>query len=190
MGETDNLEEAQSSHRHTDYCHPELNQAFLIRIALALYDDRQRKTQEIQALERAIAGRLVQTPYLLLLSFPGINVVSAADFAGEMGPIEHYAHAKAITGRAGLRPSRYQSDRVDKANEPRTPSDPKGRTLRKAWRSLGSPTPDTAPWGHSPDIPVWRYGDRKNERGRFVQPIKLLSNSLIAPFSDGDVHRP
>ena len=57
-------------------------------------DDRQRKTQEIQALEREIAGRLVQTPYVLLLSFPGINVVSAADFAGEMGPIEHYANAK------------------------------------------------------------------------------------------------
>jgi len=89
-----------------------------LRIALALYDDRHRKTQEIQALERDIAGRLVQTPYVLLLSFPGINVVSAADFAGEMGPIEHYANAKSITGRAGLRPSRYQSDQVDKANGP------------------------------------------------------------------------
>jgi len=89
-----------------------------LRIALALYDDRLRKTQEIQALEREIAGRLVQTPYVLLLSFPGINVVSAADFAGEAGPIEHYANAKSITGRAGLRPSRYQSDQVDKANGP------------------------------------------------------------------------
>jgi transposase len=88
------------------------------RIALALYDDRRRKTQEIQALEREIAGRLVQTPYVLLLSFPGINVVSAADFAGERGPIEHYINAKSITGRAGLRPSRYQSDQVDKANGP------------------------------------------------------------------------
>jgi len=296
-----------------------------LRIALALYDDRQRKTQEIQALEGYIAGRLVHTPYVLLLSFPGINVVSAADFAGEMGPIEHYANARSITGRAGLRPSRYQSDQVDKANgplvrncnrslraailgiadnlivcnhhfqalatqwaaqgkdprhtrvkiglrfsriafqmvagrqvfrhpsiqgrhyildkltafhrvhdtvmvevlaickppsgtcrrgsmlpkpnrwvknsresrtataaarkcsaiscpscwrvwgsawynptsqgsrppphqvrEPRTPFVDKGRTLTKAWRSLGSPTPDTAPWGRSPDLPVWR----------------------------------
>jgi len=89
-----------------------------LRIALALYDDRQRKTQEIQALERDIAGRLVHTPYVLLLSFPGINVVSAADFAGEAGPIEHYLNAKSITGRAGLRPSRYQSDHVDLANGP------------------------------------------------------------------------
>jgi transposase len=89
-----------------------------LRIALALYDDRRRKTQDIQALEREIAGRLAQTPYVLLLSFPGINVVSAADFAGEMGPMEHYANPRSITGRAGLRPSRYQSDQVDKANGP------------------------------------------------------------------------
>jgi transposase len=55
---------------------------------------------------------------VLLLSFPGINVVSGADFAGEMGPITDYANPKSITGRAGLRPSRYQSDQVAKANGP------------------------------------------------------------------------
>lgn len=88
------------------------------RIALDLYDDRQRKTLEIQALEREIAGRLVHTPYVLLLSFPGINVVSAAEFAGEMGPITLYANSRTITGRAGLRPSRYQSDQVDRPNGP------------------------------------------------------------------------
>jgi transposase len=88
------------------------------RIALAYYRDRQQKTREILALERDLAGRLVQTPYVLLLSFPGINVVSAADFAGEAGPITDYANPKCITGRAGLRPSRYQSDQVDKANGP------------------------------------------------------------------------
>jgi hypothetical protein len=87
-------------------------------IALAYYRDRQQKSQEIQALEGDIASRLVQTPYILLLSFPGINVISAAEFAGEAGPIEHYANSKSITGRAGLRPSRYQSDKVDKANGP------------------------------------------------------------------------
>jgi transposase len=86
------------------------------RIALALDDDRRRKTREIQALERDIAGHLVHTPYVLLLSFPGVHVVSAADFAGEMGPIANYLNAKAITGRAGLYPSRYQSDRVDRAD--------------------------------------------------------------------------
>jgi transposase len=98
-----------------------------LAIALSYQRDRQQKTQEITALERDLAGRLAQTPYVLLLSFPGINVVSAADFAGEAGPIEHYANAKAITGRAGLRPSRYQSDQVDRAN---------GRLVRKCNRAL------------------------------------------------------
>jgi transposase len=97
---------------------PDLGAAAHRRFALALDDDRRHKTQEIQALERDIAAALARTPYVLLLSFPGVNVVSAADFAGEMGPIEHYANARAITGRAGLRPSRYQSDQVDKANGP------------------------------------------------------------------------
>jgi transposase len=98
-----------------------------LRIALALYDNRQRKTQEILALERELAGRLARTPYVLLLSFPGVNVVSAAEFAAEAGPMEHYATAKAITGRAGLRPARYQSDQVDKAD---------GRLIRNCNRSL------------------------------------------------------
>ena len=30
------------------------------------------------------------------------------------------------------------------------------KPLAEAWRSVGSPTPDTAAWGHSPDVPVWR----------------------------------
>jgi hypothetical protein len=85
---------------------------------LSLEEDRQRKSLEIQGLEREIASRLVRTPYVLLLSFPGINVVSAADFAGEMGPIGNYANSRCITGRAGLRPSRYQSDQVDRPNGP------------------------------------------------------------------------
>jgi transposase len=87
-------------------------------IALALDDDRQRKTQEIQALERDLAGRLARTPYVLLLSFPGIHIVTAAELAGEMGPIQFYASGRTITGRAGLYPSRYQSDAVDQANGP------------------------------------------------------------------------
>lgn len=97
------------------------------RIALALYEDRQRKTQEILALERDIAGRLVQTAYVLLLSIPGLNVVSTAEFAGELGPMTHYLNAKGITGRAGLRPARYQSNKVDKAD---------GRLVRNCNRAL------------------------------------------------------
>ncbi len=61
---------------------------------------------------RRPAGRLARTPYVLLMSIPGVNVVSAADYAAEMGPVCHYADARCITGRAGLYPSRYQSDAV------------------------------------------------------------------------------
>jgi hypothetical protein len=63
-----------------------------------------------------MAAFLVKTPYALLLSVTGINVVSAGRLAGEAGPIEHYASARAINGRAGLYPSRYQSDEVDHAD--------------------------------------------------------------------------
>ena len=75
-----------------------------------LYQHFQRR---IFALERELAGYLVQTPYVRLLAIPGINVVSAAELAGEMGPISRYANANAITGRCGLYPSRYQSDQTD-----------------------------------------------------------------------------
>ena len=86
------------------------------RIGCNLEDDRTAKTLEIRALERDIASLLVQTPYVLLLSHPGINVVTAGELAAEMGPITHYANAKAITGRAGLFPARYQSADVDFVN--------------------------------------------------------------------------
>ena len=48
-----------------------------------------------------------------MLALPGICVVSAAELAGELGPLEYYADANHITGRAGLCPARYQSDQVD-----------------------------------------------------------------------------
>ena len=90
----------------------------LRRVLAGLDDDRLMKAREIKDVERDLASLLARTPYVLLLSMPGINVVSAAEFAGEMGPIAHYANARAITGRAGLFPSRYQSDRVDRSDGP------------------------------------------------------------------------
>ncbi len=86
----------------------------LTRLWQELLVDWRQKTQQIHGVERELASLLAQTPWILLLSHPGINVVSAAEVAGETGPIEHYASAKAITGRAGLFPSRYQSDGVDR----------------------------------------------------------------------------
>jgi transposase len=84
------------------------------RIICDLDDDRLAKKRLIHAVETEIAGLLARTPYVLLMAIPAINVVSAADFAGEAGPISHYATANSLTGRAGIFPSRYQSDEVDR----------------------------------------------------------------------------
>jgi transposase len=88
------------------------------RIGLTLREDYREKSRKIREIEQDLASLLVKTPYVLLLSHPGVNVVSAAALAGEMGPIEHYPHSKSITGRAGLYPSRYQSGEVDHPNGP------------------------------------------------------------------------
>jgi transposase len=88
------------------------------RFFIDLDADRLSKIQLIRAIESELAETLSRTPYVLLLGIPGINVVSAAEFAGEMGPIKHYVKARAITGRAGLFPSRYQSDEVDHRDGP------------------------------------------------------------------------
>jgi transposase len=108
--------------------------AHLARVWQTLHDDWLLKTKQIAQLERDLAGILVKTPYILLLSHPGINVIGAAEVAGETGPIEHYAHAKAITGRAGLFPSRYQSDEVDRADG--ALAHMRNARLRAAWLLL------------------------------------------------------
>jgi transposase len=97
----------------------------------SLHDDWLAKTRQIDGLEQELLEILAKTPYVLLLSHPGIGVVTAAELAGEMGPLEHYAHAKAITGRAGLFPSRYQSDEVDRADGPLARH--RNARLRAAW---------------------------------------------------------
>jgi transposase len=93
---------------------PEAEALLHQRIWSDLDDDRLLKKRLISGLELQIAALLAQTPYVLLLAIPAINVVSAAELAGEAGPIAHYANPNALTGRAGLFPSRYQSDEVDR----------------------------------------------------------------------------
>jgi len=83
-----------------------------------LHELYQHIQRQIVALEQELAGDVVQTPYVRLMAIPGINVVSAAELAAEMGPISGYANANAITGRAGLFPSRYQSDQTDNDRGP------------------------------------------------------------------------
>ncbi len=94
-----------------------------------LIDDLSAKRRQIARTEIALARLLPQTPYLVLLSIPGVNVVTAAEFAAEAGPITAYASGRAITGRAGLYPSRYQSGPVDRRDGPLVP---KGNRRLKA----------------------------------------------------------
>jgi transposase len=95
----------------------------------SLDDERRARLAQIARVEREMAGFLVRTPYVVLLSMPGIGIVTAAEFAGEMGPIANYANDQAITGRAGIYPSRYQSDRVDRCDGPLVRRS--NRTLRR-----------------------------------------------------------
>ena len=83
-----------------------------------LYELYQHFRRKISALEQGLARDLTRTPYVRLLAIPGINAVSAAELAAEMGPIHRYANANAITGRSGLYPSRHQSDQTDNASGP------------------------------------------------------------------------
>ena len=87
-------------------------------ILVHLDDERCGRLQQIAKLEQEMAGLLVRTAYVVLLSIPGVSIVTAAEFAGEMGPITNYANDQAITGRAGIYPSRYQSDKVDRCDGP------------------------------------------------------------------------
>ena len=49
------------------------------------------KRNRFSRCERELVAHLVQTPYVRLLALPGINVVTAGEFAGEAGPMAHYA---------------------------------------------------------------------------------------------------
>jgi transposase len=86
------------------------------RLVETLDDDRSTKERQVRAVECDLVGHLVQTPYVRLLAIAGVNVVLASEFAGEAGPIAHYATGRVVTGRAGLYPRRYQSDQVDYAS--------------------------------------------------------------------------
>ena len=88
------------------------------RFFVDLDADRLAKLQVIRAIEGELAENLSQTPYILLLGIPGINVVSAAEFAGEMGPIKRYVQPAeplpggrfvpvAVSERRGRSPRRY-----------------------------------------------------------------------------------
>src|SRR5262249_48489290 len=67
-------------------------------VLVSLDADRLAKIRQILEVERDLARGIVHTPYVLLMVIPGVNVVTVADLAGELGPIAWYRDANAITG--------------------------------------------------------------------------------------------
>jgi len=149
----------------------------------SLDHDRLQKMREIQALEGASASCLARTPFVLLLVIPGINVVSSAELAGEMGPPILYANANAITGRAGLMPSRYQSDRVDHPHGPLRRA--ANRKLRAALLQIAD---NLIRHNHHYNIQALRYQQAgKDPRRAHVKIAKSFSRLAFAMLTTGQV---
>jgi transposase len=150
-----------------------------------LDDDRLLKNQQISQAEQRAAHLLVGMPYLLLLALPGINVVSAAELAGELGPITLYANANRITGRAGLMPSRYQSDRVDLSSGPLRPA--AHRRLRYALLQIAD---NLVRCNHHFQVRAlaWRQHD-KDERWIRVKVAKTFSRLAYAMVAGQQIYR-
>ncbi|WP_045522489.1 IS110 family transposase [Neobacillus niacini] len=82
---------------------PEL---FLLRMAI---QDLKRLDENVKILEKEIERALLQTDGRLLLTVPGIGVVTAAEFYSEIGDISHYEHAGQLIKKAGTNPIIIQS---------------------------------------------------------------------------------
>ncbi|WP_148085408.1 transposase, partial [Filibacter tadaridae] len=65
--------------------------------------------ENIQALEREMEALLLQTDGVLLLTIPGIGVVSAAEFYSEIVDISNYDHPGQLIKKAGTNPIVKQS---------------------------------------------------------------------------------
>ena len=138
--------------------------------------DRLDNTRQLLARERDRAPRVVGTPDVLLPAIPGISVVTVADLAGELGPSASYANADALTGRAGLLPSRYPSARVDGADGPRR------RRGHRRRRAVLTPTADNLAQGshHFRARAAQRRRAGKGPRGRRVKVAKSFSRLASA----------
>jgi len=82
--------------------------------------DLRSADEKIRKLNVELAQHLVKTPGILLLSIRKINVPSAAEFLGEVGPLSQAGNAKKIIARAGLNPSRFQTAEYERADNPIT----------------------------------------------------------------------
>jgi len=74
----------------------------------------------IENLDRKIAILLYETPGVYLLSIQGIATIRVAEFIGEIGNPAKYFYPGEWIKLAGINPSRYQSGKVDRKENPIT----------------------------------------------------------------------
>jgi transposase len=70
-------------------------------------------SEQLKRWDTMLAGYLVQSPGIWLLSIRQVNVVSAAEYLGELGPPSRYHGASQIISSAGLVPRETQSSTVE-----------------------------------------------------------------------------
>jgi transposase len=87
-------------------------------ILLDTLEGVRRLSGTIEKYERMMFELLVEDRSVLLVGARGVNVVSVASYAAELGPVGHYIAPKHISGRAGLYPSRSQSAETDRPDGP------------------------------------------------------------------------
>jgi transposase len=75
--------------------------------------DYQWHTQNIEAYEQEIERILIKTDGLLLLTVPGIGLVTAAEIYCEMGDLSNYTSASQLIKKAGTNPTIKQSGSSD-----------------------------------------------------------------------------
>jgi transposase len=75
--------------------------------------DYEWHTRNIEAYELEIERIFIKTDGLLLLTVPGIGLVTAAEIYCEMGDLSHYTSASQIIKKAGTNPTIKQSGPVD-----------------------------------------------------------------------------
>jgi len=78
----------------------------LLRLAV---QDLKRLDENVSVLEKEIEHVLLQTDGRLLLTVPGIGVITAAEFYSEIGDISNYEHAGQLIKKAGTNPIIIQS---------------------------------------------------------------------------------
>lgn len=86
------------------------SEIFLLRQKLRDYNWH---TQNVKTYEQEIERIFVETDGLLLLTVPGIGLVTAAEIYCEMGDLNHYTNANQLIKKAGTNPTVKQSGLTD-----------------------------------------------------------------------------